>query len=70
MDGITLDSAELALTILAEGLPGWTLSWHQNCGVWEVRNPNGRVSSSDRSPFDAVTRTLSKLNQAAVSATA
>lgn len=60
MDGIALDSAELALTILAEDLPGWTLSWHRNLGIWEVRTPRGQVIASDRSPLDAVATSLTR----------
>lgn len=62
MDGIALDSAELALVLLAEHLPAWSLRWSTEIGMWEVLNPKGLVRASDRSPFDAVTTALTRLS--------
>lgn len=61
MDGVALDRSENALTILAENLPGWALTWNPNLGCWDVRNPEGFVRASDRSPFEAVVQVLERM---------
>jgi len=63
MDAIALDRSEQALNLLAERLPGWTLAWNTDLGVWVVRCPQGKERGFDRSPLDAVLNVWTRMCQ-------